>query len=202
MLARAFDAGVPFAWVTADEAYGQAAYLRVWLEDRDAAHVLAFKSNDILITADAHQARAAELIAALPARAWRRYSTGPGAHGERIYDWARIPVRIAWRTGRGHWLLARRSTRNGELAYYICYGPRGASLADLARIAGTRWHIEECSQQAKNEAGLDHYQVRDYRAWYAHITLSMLTLAWLAATRAQVAQAPSAKGALAPATTA
>jgi hypothetical protein len=26
------DAGAPFAWVTADEAYGQAKYLRVWLE--------------------------------------------------------------------------------------------------------------------------------------------------------------------------
>ncbi len=118
MLARAFDAGVPFAWVTADEAYGQAAYLRVWLEDRDAAHVLACKSNDTLITIDAHQARAAELVAALPARAWRRYCVGPGAHGDRVYDWARTPVRIAGRAGRGHWLLARRSIATGGIAYY------------------------------------------------------------------------------------
>ena len=35
----------------------------------------------------------------------------------------------------------------------------------------------------KNETGLDHYQVRTWRAWYAHITLSMLALAWLAASR-------------------
>jgi hypothetical protein len=38
---------------------------------------------------------------------------------------------------------------------------------------------------SKGEAGLDHYQVRTWRAWYAHITLSMLALAWLAASRAQ-----------------
>lgn len=44
---------------------------------------------------------------------------------------------------------------------------------------------EECFQQAKGEAGLDHYQARTWRAWYAHITLSMLALAWLAASRAQ-----------------
>ncbi len=31
MLQRAIDAGVPFCWVTADEAYGQVKYLRVWL---------------------------------------------------------------------------------------------------------------------------------------------------------------------------
>jgi SRSO17 transposase len=35
MLGRAMDAGVLFGWVTADEAYGQAKYLRVWLEERD-----------------------------------------------------------------------------------------------------------------------------------------------------------------------
>jgi hypothetical protein len=36
--------------------------------------------------------------------------------------------------------------------------------------------------------GLDHYQVRSWRAWHAHITLSMLALAWLAASRAQAAK--------------
>jgi SRSO17 transposase len=40
-------------------------------------------------------------------------------------------------------------------------------------------------QQAKGEAGLDQYQVRTWRAWYAHVTLSVLALAWLAASRAQ-----------------
>ena len=51
---------------------------------------------------------------------------------------------------------------------------------------------EECFQQAKGEAGLDHYQVRSWRAWYAHITLSMLALAWLAASRAQAEKRGSA----------
>jgi SRSO17 transposase len=93
-------------------------------------------------------------------------------------------VRIGWRPGRGHWLLARRSiSRPEEIAYYVCYGPRRATLLDLAWTAGARWRIEECFQQAKTDAGLDHYQVRSWRAWYAHITLSMLALAWLAGVK-------------------
>jgi len=44
----------------------------------------------------------------------------------------------------------------------------------------------------KGEAGLDQYQVRSWRAWYAHITLSMLALAWLAASRAQARKKGSA----------
>jgi SRSO17 transposase len=196
MIARAIEAGVPFRWFTADEAYGQVKYLRVWLEERDVFHVVATRCNDTLTTTTAGEERADELIAALPARAWRRLSVGAGAHGPREYDWARIPVRIAWRPGRGHWLLARRSiSEPAEIAYYVCYGPRRSTLVDLAWIAGSRWHVEECFQQAKNEAGLDHYQVRTWRAWYAHITLSMLALAWLAATRAQ-----AVKGEPAPAT--
>ena len=62
-----------------------------------------------------------------------------------------------------------------------------------SRIQGHyRWLIEECFQQAKGEAGLDQYQVRSWRAWYAHITLSMLALAWLAASRAQAQKKGSA----------
>jgi SRSO17 transposase len=204
MLERAFTAGVPFSWVTADEAYGQVKYLRVWLEHHDAPYVLATKRNDTLITAGPEfstgfgfaEQRADTLIAALDPRAWRRLSVGAGAHGPRDYDWARVPIRIAWRPGRGHWLLARRSISDPtEIAYYVCYGPRRSTLLDLAWTAGSRWRIEECFAQAKNEAGLDHYQVRSFRAWYAHITLSMLALAWLAGTRAQ-----AAKGEPAPAT--
>ncbi len=122
-------------------------------------------------------------------RAWQRISAGAGAHGPRDYDWARVRIRPWWASGRGHWLLARRSITNPEqIAYYVCYGPRRSTIADLAWIAGSRWRIEECFQQAKNEAGLDHYQVRSWRAWYAHITLSMLALAWLAGSKAVAAK--------------
>ena len=47
--------------------------------------------------------------------------------------------------------------------------------------------MEECFQAGKNEAGLDHYQVRLYKAWYRYVTLAMLALAWLAVTRAALA---------------
>ena len=160
------------------------------------SYVLAIKRRDTLAIPEGPR-RADALIAALPARAWQRLSAGAGAHGPREYDWARIPVRTgAWRPGRGHWLLARRSLKDpGDIACYACYGPRRSTVADLAWTAGSRWHIEECFQQAKGEAGLDHYQVRSWRAWYAHITLPMLALAWLAASTAQ-----AVKGEPAPAT--
>lgn len=44
-------------------------------------------------------------------------------------------------------------------------------VAELVRVAGTRWAVEECFQAAKNETALDHYQVRLHVAWYRYITL-------------------------------
>jgi SRSO17 transposase len=197
MISRAITAGVPFAWFTADETYGQAKYLQAWLEGQDVSYVMAVRCSDTLTMPDGEQ-RADALIAAAPARSWQRLLTGAGAHGPREFDWTRIAVRTSWRPGRGHWLLPRRSISNPEeIACYGCYGPRRSSTADLAWIAGSRWHIEECFQQAKGEAGLDHYQVRSWRAWYAHITLSMLALAWLAASKAEAVKRGPAPATLA-----
>jgi SRSO17 transposase len=89
-----------------------------------------------------------------------------------------------------HHLLVRRSLTSGgkgerELAFFTCRAPAGTTLAALVQVAGTRWAIEECFQAAKNETGLDHYQVRRYDAWYRHVILSMLALAFLTVTAAQ-----------------
>lgn len=53
----------------------------------------------------------------------------------------------------------------------------------MARVAGVRWSIEETFQTAKGEAGLNHYQVRQYTGWYRYITLSMLAHATVKAKK-------------------
>jgi SRSO17 transposase len=122
MIARAIVAGVPFAWFTVDETYGQAKWMQAWLEERDIWHVMAIRCSDTLATPEGER-RADGLIAAVPPRAWQRISAGAGAHGPREYAWARVPVRPGWERGRRHWLLARRSLADPEeIAYYACYG--------------------------------------------------------------------------------
>ncbi|WP_165945665.1 IS701 family transposase [Micromonospora sp. KC606] len=46
MLSRAIAAGVPFAWFSADEAFGQNPGLRDWLEEQDIAYVMATRNDD------------------------------------------------------------------------------------------------------------------------------------------------------------
>lgn len=188
MLERALAAGVPAGWVTGDEAYGGDRRLRVWLEARDLPHVLAVKTTEPLWAATDRgpaQVQAADLVAAVPARRWTRLSAGAGAKGPRLYDWARVALRPLGVPHREHWLLARRSLSDPpELAYYVCSGPAATTLADLVRVAGTRWAIEEGFEQAKGEVGLDQYEVRRWNGWHRHITLCLLAHAVLAVTRA------------------
>jgi SRSO17 transposase len=177
MLSRARDAGAVFDWFTADEAYGDNPGLRTWLQDQDINYVMAI-SCDQRFSTPTGRLPADELAALAPKRGWQRLSAGAGSKGQRLYDWLLIDP-----GADAHQLLVRRSiSKPTELAYYIVHTSTPVPLAELVRVAGSRWAVEETFQFTKNETGLDHYQVRKYHAWYRHITLSMLAAAFLAVT--------------------
>lgn len=86
MITRALDAGVPAGWVAGDEVYGQHSGLRLTLEERGMAYVLAVPVNQhVIATIDARPAdcRVDALSAAVPESDWRRQSAGTGANQHR-----------------------------------------------------------------------------------------------------------------------
>jgi SRSO17 transposase len=195
MAERALDAGIPFSWVAGDEVYGGNPRLRSWLEEHGVGCVMAVACSDVIPMA-ARGMRADEAAGLVPAGGWQRLSCADGSKGPRLYDWALIGT-----ADPGHDLLVRRALAPGEkgqieLAFFRCWSPRPVTLPELAAVAGARWGIEDCFAEAKGEAGLDHYQVRRYRAWYRHATLSMLAHAFLAVTAraSRPGTAPPASG--------
>ncbi|MFE2945101.1 IS701 family transposase, partial [Streptomyces sp. NPDC059255] len=190
---RCLDADLPAAWVTADEAYGQDWNFRLLLEQLGLGYVVAVpKSQQIKSLAGAW--RIDQLIDEAPAAAWQRLSCGDGAKGPRVYHWAaaKLPANIIFDPDpptHYRWVLARRSLSDpNAIAYYLAHAPVGIDIDELARVAGSRWAVEECFQAAKNECGLDEYEVRRYPGWYRHITLAMLAHAFLTVLAAQAAQ--------------
>lgn len=193
MLERAFDNNIPCAWVTGDSIYGGDRRLRLWLEEQSRWFVLGIGRDEPLWSGFA-QKRADEWITHLSAEDWQRLSCGDGAKGPRIYDWALLPLpRLGQDPNTLHALLVRRSLEDGELAYFVVFGPADTSLQTLVRVAGQRWTIEECFEVGKDQVGLDEYEVRHWTAWYRHITLSMLALAFLTVTRTQAVEAERSK---------
>jgi SRSO17 transposase len=192
MIERAQQAGVPFRWVTGDEVYGNDSQMRRWLEGRKIFYVLAV-SCQYQVFYEGARRWAAEIAKLLPQKGWKRLSAGAGTKGERLYDWALLPLGEVDEE-RQRWLLFRRSISDPtDLAYYVVSGSKKTSLEVMVKVAGTRWAIEESFESAKGEVGLDHYEVRSWGGWYRHITLAMFAHAYLTVVRARaVARTESA----------
>jgi SRSO17 transposase len=170
-------AGVPFAWFTADEEFGQNPGLRDHLEANQIPYVMAVPKNTRFTDAAGRSHQMDELAQRLKPNAWQRRACGIGSKGFRVYDWALIDS-----ADPDHQYMYRRSIQDQELTFYHCYNPRGAGFGELVHVAGARWPIEECFGTSKNEVGLDNYQVRTWNAWHRHITFAMLAHTFLAVT--------------------
>jgi SRSO17 transposase len=187
MLKRAFDAGVCAGWVTGDTIYGSARRLRMFLEERGVPFVLGVKSDESLWTLEERgpgQLRAEKIAEGVKPEEWRRLSAGAGSKGERLYEWALLPLfRLQLSEEErywGHWLLVRRNVEDpDELAYYVVFAPKeSTTLEELVRVAGTRWRIESCFEEAKDGFGLADYEVRKWDGWHRHVTLCLLAHAF------------------------
>ena len=67
-------------------------------------------------------------------------------------------------------------------------------LATVVQVAGSRWTIARCCEEAKGDVGLDHYEVRSWTGWYRQITLAMWAYALLTVLRAaSLPDAPRSK---------
>jgi SRSO17 transposase len=198
LLARAFAAGVPAKWVTGDSVYGNDRRLRVWLEARPQAYVLAVSGQEY-VWRGWQQRQVKSILARLPAEGWTRLSAGDGAKGPRWYDWRWLPLAAPVESGWCRWLLVRRSVSDpADMTAYVVFAPQATTLEEVVRVAGSRWTIESGFETAKGDVGLDHYEVRSWTGWYRHITLAMWALALLTSLRAGMIAVEAFKKSLRP----
>jgi SRSO17 transposase len=207
MLTMAVGEGVPLRWVGGDSVYGDSptfvqgvrqlgkwyvvdtsADARVWTEEpqviaaehRPKARRGGRPCTQPLVVGEAR--RVDEVIAALPAKAWRRMTVAEGSQGPRVYEYAEVWVWFseAGLPGPKERLLVRRSiAQEPELKYHRSNAPAEVLLEKLAAVRGTRWTIEEDIQSGKGECGLDEYETRGWVGWHHHTALSLLALAFL-----------------------
>jgi len=221
MLEQAWAQGVPMAWVTGDEVYGDATYVRDAIARAGKKYVLAVSADTpfwreypalerptqrargrprqkFRLAADAPAwETAAAIVACLPEKAWQPLAVSEGEKGPRIYDWARVRLVESRQglPGPEGWLLARRSlTDPTDIAYYVSNAPQETPLRSLAEVASARWSIETTIEEGKGEAGLDESEVRYWHSWHRHITLSMMAHAWLASLRQAEGEKPARSG--------
>lgn len=190
---------LPFGWVTFDEHFGDNPALldrvdaaglfylaevphdtRVWLR-RPRTQVPSAKgtgrspSRERLGQGEAHALRVDRVARQLAQDKWQRYQIKEGAKGPMVAEFAFLRA-VAVREGLPGpdvWLVLRRSLR-GELKTYLSNAPPDTCQAELVWVSGMRWPVETAIEESKGELGMDHYEVRGWKGWHHHMTMTFL----------------------------
>jgi SRSO17 transposase len=197
---------LPFGWVTMDEGYGRDTVL---LDRIDAAGLsyLAEVPHDTrvwatrpplpvpadpgarLVDPPPFAMRVDALAAGLPAAAWRDEVIKEGSKGALLVQVARCRV-VATRDGLPGpdlWLVLRRGLApNADLKTYLSNAAADTPQQTLVWLLGMRWPIELAIRACKDELGMDHYEVRGWRGWHHHLTMTLLAHHFLVWQRIQV----------------
>ena len=193
MLEEALAAGYRAACLTADADYGKAPYLRAYLKRERLAFALGLQKKILVVWLKGTlrplhakgRLREAEVSLEQIAQDVPEWYRVPlkGSQGGNSYEWA--SASIEYEEDR-YELVMRRLGK--DIRYFLCWSPEPCDfLGWVRRIAG-RWDIERCFQEAKQEVGLDEYQVQKWLAWYRHMLLCMVLLGVLTRLKSTFAE--------------
>ena len=122
-------------------------------------------------------------------RSWQRYRIKDTEKGPLVWE---VQWSVFWRKGedglpgRRHGLIVARNVLTSEVKYFVSNrvpGEPGVTLRWLLRVAFGRWSVESCFREAKEELGMDHYEVRGWRCLHRHFFVTQLSQLFCARVR-------------------
>jgi SRSO17 transposase len=195
---------LPHAWIAGDDEMGRSGRFRRDLHELEERYLLAVPSDtlirDLDAPAPAYQGRGAAAKRpfervdrwrdALSEDAWTRINVRDGDKGPLEVEVAtcRVRTKINQRVMKyDETLVVVRSLgdqRATKYDFYFSNAPRGTTAKEFARVALAAHRIEEAIKRGKSEAGLSHYEVRNWRGWHHHQVLSFIAT-WFLVREAQ-----------------
>ena len=169
--------GVRFDWLAFDEGYGAAVPLLKILNLVGQRFVAEVPVNfAVADAAGGPTCRADQWLTAADAKASRRYRLTHQTVADSV--WRAAPAWI-WVAGHEHVLVVAINEATAEVKYFLSNAP-ATPLARLLAVAFRRWGVEHAFRLGKQEAGLMHYEGRDYTGLLRHLTLALVVLGFVA----------------------
>lgn len=187
-------AALPHAWITGDDEMGRSTRFRRNLQDRKEHYLLMVPSNTLVRALDAEPpaygghgprpqvpfVRVDRWAAAQSPSVWTPIEVRPGEKGPLVVE--AVKTRVSAKTERRRagpeemLVVFREKQTDGSWKhdYALSNASIETALPELARVFNAEHRVEQCLQRAKGEAGLSHYEVRTWRGWYHHQTLSLI----------------------------
>lgn len=185
---------LPHAWIAGDDEMGQSACFRRDLSNRGERYLLAVPGSLLIRDLDAEPPpypgmgpppklpfqRVDQWRDSLPEDAWTRIHVRDGEKGPLEVEvvTCRVQTRINNRVMKydESLVVIRSLDEEGVTKYdfYFSNASRETPLKEFARVALAAHRIEEAIKRSKSEAGLSHYEVRNWRGWHHHQVLSLI----------------------------
>ena len=194
---------VPHSWVTADAEFGRVYQCRQGLRQRQERYVVDVR-NDILIRdlratprerkshRGPHPKPPWQSIEAWtdsrPATVWTRLEIRGGEKGPLLVEAAETQVQTLddkRRVGEQERLVVIRTVNNPEAKTWVTLSnaEEKVPLADVVWAPAQRYWEEAGLKEAKSEVGMADYEVRGWRGWHHHMTMSLLAVWFLSLER-------------------
>lgn len=185
---------LPHAWIAGDDEMGRNAGFRRNLHARGEQYLLAVPCDTLIRDLEAepppYQGRGA-----VPKRPFQRVDKWRDARADggwtkiEVRDGEKGPLEVEVVACRVQTKIAQRVMRYQETLvivrcldeagvtkydFYFSNAPRDTPVKEFARVALAAHRIEEAIKRGKSEAGLSHYEVRNWRGWHHHQVLSLI----------------------------
>ena len=176
-LIRLSGQGIAFDWLVFDEGYGAAVPLLRALNLVGQRFVAEVPVNfAVADSADRPRRRADQRLTADDAKKGRRYRLAHQTVADSV--WRASATRV-WVAGREHLLIVAINEATAEVKYFVSNATE-ASLTRLLAVAFRRWTVEHSFRVGKQEAGLMHYEGRDYNGLIRHLIVALVVLGFVA----------------------
>jgi SRSO17 transposase len=81
---------------------------------------------------------------------------------------------------RAHWLIVARNPEEPEtIKFFVSNAPAGTPIEWLVYVGYSRWSIERCFEEDKDQLGFDHFEVRGWKAIHRHMYLTQVSHLYL-----------------------
>jgi SRSO17 transposase len=176
-LIRLHGNGMAFDWLVFDEGYGAAVPLLRALNLVGQRFVAEVPVNfAVAAVKDGPTQRADQRLRAAKARKGKRYRLSHRTVPDAVW---RASTAVVWVAGREHLLMVAINEATAEVKYFLSNATT-APVARLLTVAFCRWSVEHSFRLAKQEAGLMHYEGRDYTGLMRHLMLALVVLGFVA----------------------
>jgi SRSO17 transposase len=126
---------------------------------------------------------------AFAGQSWTPIHIKDGEKGPMVREVKSIAFRMQ-REGlptREHWLIAARDPEEpDEVKFFVSNASAGCPLEWLVYVGYSRWPIEQCFKEEKDELGFDHFEVRGWRSIHRHMVLTQVSHLYLNRARQQL----------------